>query len=88
MVGWSSNEIGIAGSSSMLGCIETLLDDKWLIGVFHDGLIRFLYGPFEGKMNYVGVVHESTLQLRLVKLFHQQKNCICSGIKLSNSKAS
>ncbi len=42
---------------------------EWLVGVVPDGLIGFLYGPFEGKVNDVRMLKESGLQLRLRRLF-------------------
>lgn len=34
---------------------------EWVVGVVPDGLIGFLYGPFEGKVNDIRMLKKSGL---------------------------
>lgn len=45
---------------------------EWFVGVVPDGLIGFLYGPFEEKVNDIQMLQKSGLQRRLRHLFSIQ----------------
>lgn len=45
---------------------------EWFVGIVPDGLIGFLYGPFEGKVNDIRMLKKSGLQRRLRHLFSIQ----------------